>query len=81
MGYRGPTKLPKRVTEMEPVKRSALLRGYVGKWVAVKEGRVVASAETAGELVKLVKALGEEGQGAIAEYVSPPSSILMVGVG
>lgn len=63
------------------MRRPADLRQYAGKWVAVKAGRVVASADTPADLVQRVKALGEEGRDAVAEYVAPPSSSLMVGVG
>lgn len=72
---------PRRVTEFEPVRRPKELDRYVGQWVAVKGGRVIASATTSAELVKAVKALGEEGNDALAEYVAPPSQSWMVGVG
>jgi hypothetical protein len=75
------TKPPRRVNELAPVARPAALDGYVGKWVAVKEGRVVASADTGPKLVAKVKALGEEGVDAVAEYVAPASDSWMVGVG
>ncbi len=69
------------MSEFEPVQRPAELDKYVGKWVAVKAGRVVAAADTAPALVELVQALGSEGEDAIAEYVAPPSTSWMVGVG
>jgi hypothetical protein len=69
------------VGELKPVERLAELDDYVGKWVAVKAGRVVASADTAPELVRRVKALGPDADDAVAEYVAPPSTSWMVGVG
>lgn len=75
------TKPPRRVNELTPVRRPTELDGYVGQWVAVKEGRVIASADTSRELVTKVKALGAQGVDAVAEYVAPPSHSWMVGAG
>jgi hypothetical protein len=72
---------PRKAGELEAAPRPPELEKYVGQWVAIKGGRVVASAQTAVGLVDEVKALGDEGIDAVVEYVSPPSSSWMVGVG
>jgi hypothetical protein len=54
---------------------------FVGKWVAVKDGRVVACANNARELVPMLHELGERGRGAVAQYVPYPSEAVMIGVG
>ena len=54
---------------------------WVGLWVAVKDGQVVAAAGTSVELVPMVKALGPSGEGAVAHFVPEPSDEIMIGVG
>lgn len=34
------------IARLEPIKRTELLQGFAGKWVAVKEGEVIAAQET-----------------------------------
>jgi hypothetical protein len=66
---------------VETVRRLADLDNFVGKWVAVKDGRVIAAAETSRALVYEVHKLGAKGRGAVVQFVPPPSKSLMVGVG
>jgi hypothetical protein len=66
---------------VESVRRPADLDNFVGKWVAVKDGRVIAAAETSRALVYEVHKLGAKGKGAVVQFVLPPSKSLMVGVG
>lgn len=66
---------------MEPVRRLPVLDAFMGRWVAVKGGEVIASADNARALVYEVHKLGAFGKGAVAQYVPPPSDRLMVGVG
>lgn len=66
---------------MAPVKRLQELDDHVGKWVAVLDGHVVAEASTSRQLVKKVRELGPIGTNAIAQFVAPPTTSWMVGVG
>lgn len=66
---------------VEPVPRPPELDNFVGKWVAIKEGRVVAAADSSRALVDEVHKLGEHGLGAVVQFVAPPSTSFMVGVG
>jgi len=66
---------------IEPLSRPAGIDSYEGQWVAVKDGRVVAAAPHARDLVILVRDMGEEGSDATVEFVAPPSDSFMVGVG
>lgn len=68
-------------TRQRPEPRLAELDSYVGNWVAVKDGQVVACAHNARELVPALHALGEQGQGAVAQYVPFPTQAIMIGVG
>ncbi len=68
-------------TRSRPEARLAELNSYVGKWVAVKDGQVVACAHNARELVPALHALGERGRGAVAQYVPYPNDAIMIGVG
>ena len=66
---------------LEPVPRPADLDNFIGKWVAVKDGAVVAVADTSRALVYEVHKLGEGARGAVVQYVAPPADSFMVGVG
>jgi hypothetical protein len=66
---------------VEPVRRPHELDDFVGKWVAVKDHRVIAAAATSSALVYEVHKLGNRGEGAVAQYVPPPDTAFMVGVG
>lgn len=64
-----------------PVRRPSELDDYVGKWVGVKNGEVVASADSSSELAELIIGLGDEADGSVIEYVAPPTDTWVVGVG
>lgn len=64
-----------------PEPRPTELEEFVGRWVAVKNGKVVAAAFNARELVPQIHALGEAGSGAVAQFVPLPSDSIMIGVG
>ncbi len=57
------------------------LSAWAGMWVAVKDGAVVASAPMSAEIVATVRALGERGNGAVTQFVPPPSDVIVIGVG
>jgi hypothetical protein len=65
----------------QPEPRPAELDEFVGKWVAVKDGRVVTCANNARELVPALHELGDRGRGAVAQYVPYPTSAITIGVG
>lgn len=64
-----------------PVPRLRELDEFIGKWVAVKDGHVVAAAESSKALVYEVHKLGANGKGAVVQFVPPASRSSMVGVG
>jgi hypothetical protein len=68
---------------MEPERRLPELDDWVGLWVAVKDGRVIAAASTSLELVDALHKLRPVGvgQGAVAQYVPRPTDDIMIGVG
>jgi hypothetical protein len=65
----------------EPERRPAELDQFVGLWVAVKDGEVVACAPTSRELVPRLRDLGDVGRGAVAQFVPYHSDAIMIGVG
>jgi hypothetical protein len=67
--------------QWEPERRPAEVARFVGCWVAVKDGHVVAAAHNARELVPMLHELGEAARGAVAQYVPHPSDAVMIGVG
>jgi len=54
---------------------------FVNMWVAVKDDKIIAVSETSRGLVYELHKLGSTGEGAVAEYVRPPSPAYIVGVG
>jgi hypothetical protein len=68
---------------MEPERRLPELDRWVGLWVAVKGGKVVAAAPTSLELVDALHKLQPvgAGSGAVAQYVPQPTDDIMIGVG
>lgn len=64
-----------------PAPRLRELDEFIGRWVAVKDGHVVAAAESSKALVYEVHKLGTKGKGAVVQFVPPPSRSSMVGVG
>ena len=70
-----------RPERMEPERRLPDLDRWEGLWVAVKDGEVIAAAGSSRELVPELRKLGKKGEGAVAQYVSPRSDTIVIGVG
>lgn len=68
-----------RHRRLEPVRQPPELHEFRGKWVAVKDGRVVAAANSSLELVSEVRR--QLLKGAVAQYVPEPSDTITIGVG
>lgn len=54
---------------------------FENHWVAVKDGEIVAAAETSRDLVVEMRRLGSRAAGATAEFVRPAADGYIVGVG
>ena len=52
-----------------------LQEGYGGRFVAARNGEVVASAETSGELFRLLDESGDYTEDVVVEYVWPKGAI------
>jgi hypothetical protein len=50
-------------------------------WVAVKDGKVIAAAYNSRDLVPEVRKLGEDGHGAVAQFVPPHTDEIVIGIG
>jgi hypothetical protein len=66
---------------MQPIPYLNELTRYVGKWVAVKDGHVIAFADTSTEVARRLRELGEASRGAVLQYVQPEVNAYVVGVG
>jgi hypothetical protein len=64
-----------------PVPRPKNLDQYANEWVAILDGGVVAHASSSGALALELKKLGVYGQDAVMQYVRPPVSGYVIGVG
>lgn len=81
--YRRGMAKSRRREPMEPERRLPELDNWVGLWVAVKDGKVIAAAPTSLELVDALHKLRPvgAGRGAVAQYVPEPTDYVMIGVG
>lgn len=66
---------------VEPERKLPDLDRWAGMWIAVKDGKVIAAAYDSRDLVPMVRQLGEAGKGAIAQFVSPHTDEIVIGVG
>lgn len=73
IGRRGP--------RLDVTPRDPGLADFAGQWVAVKDGRVVASHPKASEVAKALLALGEDGEGAVLQRVAGPMEAVAIGMG
>ena len=64
-----------------PTHRPTALAGYEGLWVALLNGEVIASAETSRDLAAVLRSMGSQTQDSVMQYVRPPVSGYVVGVG
>lgn len=67
------------VDKLTPVPYPQELYGLEGKWVAVRDGKVVAAAETSRQLVARMRE--QHIVGARVQYVAPPEDGYKVGLG
>jgi len=81
VGYGDGVGIARSAPPPEPLPRPVGIDKFLGQWVAVKAGIVIAGAPTGRELVMLVKGMGADGADATVEFVSPPSDSFMVGAG
>lgn len=66
---------------VEPIRRDSGLDRWIGMWIAVKDGEVVAAAHNSNELVKMVIEMGPSGTGAVAQFVPRRQDSIVIGVG
>jgi hypothetical protein len=69
---------PKRV---QPERRPEGIDRWAGLWVAVLNGKVIAAAESSGELVASVRSKGPSAAGAVAQYGPRRTEDIVIGVG
>jgi hypothetical protein len=69
---------PKR--EVPPIAHLTELDDYTGKWVAVRDGHVITSADSSVDLAKKLRSSGEL-RGAVMQFVQPEAHAFIVGVG
>lgn len=80
-GYPPDVPIGRSAPEKTPVPYLEEKDRYQNLWVAVKDGRIIAVAETSRALVYELHKLGPRGEDAVAEYVRPASAAYIVGVG
>lgn len=67
--------------KVEPIRRDPKLDHWVGMWIAVKDGEVIAAAHNSNELVRMVIEMGPKGAGAVAQFVPQRQDSIIIGVG
>ncbi|MGI8628110.1 MAG: DUF5678 domain-containing protein [Geodermatophilaceae bacterium] len=71
----------RRPDRVEAVRRPDVLDGYVGEWVALKDGRVIAHSPSSREVVRLMRKMGGEAHGAVLQRAARETEALAVGLG
>ena len=71
----------RRSAKVDPVPRERVLDEHVGEWVAVKDGRVIAHSPSSREVVRQMRKLGADADGAILQRSSTETEALAVGLG
>ncbi len=73
---------PAPARRVAPAPRPAALDDFVGKWIAVSDGQVVAAAETSRQLALQVHSMDRQlREKVVVEFVRPASDSYIVGVG
>jgi Family of unknown function (DUF5678) len=67
--------------KVEPERRPEGIDHWAGLWVAIKDGEVIAAAETSPKLVATVRSMGQSAAGAVAQYVPRRTEDIVIGVG
>lgn len=81
-GYRGAMGIARRGTPVAPVPRAANLEAFIGMWVAVVDGEVVAAEKTSRELAYRLHQMDHRKRARVVmEYVRPASDAYIIGVG
>lgn len=66
---------------MELERQPDSLREWAGHWVALQDGKVIAAAFHARDLVARLHEMGPNAARAVARYVPKPSDDIVIGVG
>jgi Family of unknown function (DUF5678) len=66
--------------EVRPLVHLTELDRYEGRWVAVREGHVVADADSSASLARALREAGEL-RGTVMQFVQPEAQAFIVGVG
>lgn len=82
-GYTSPVPISRTPNHrLRPVPQLAELERFVGLWVAIKGGKVIAASESSGSLAFELQRMGSRAEGAVTEYVRPGrDDAYIVGVG
>lgn len=70
-----------RPRKVEPIRRDPELDRWIGMWIAIKDGEVIAAAHNSNELVRMVIEMGPRGAGAVAQFVPQRQDSIVIGVG
>lgn len=67
--------------QIKPLPRLPELDEWKSQWVAVKNDRVIAAATTSSELASRLLEMGDDGRGAVVQFVHPDAEAYIVGAG
>ena len=67
--------------KVEPERQPEGIDRWAGLWVAVKDGEVIAAAESSLNLVATVRSMGPSAAGAVAQYIPRRTEDIVIGVG
>lgn len=79
--YLGDMGVGRRGPRVDPVPRARVLDEYAGEWVAIKDDKVIAHSPSSREVVRQMRVLGEEADGAVLQRAATPTEAVAVGLG
>lgn len=71
----------RRVSKMEPLPLPELLKGLEGKWVALRDGKVIAAADTSDALFKRLRSKRIQDAAVMRVPAEPEHGTELVGLG
>ena len=79
--YRRGMGIARRSRRIQPARRLHVLDQYAGQWVALKDGRVIAHSADARDVVRQMRQMGREAEGAVLQRAAEATEALSVGLG
>lgn len=79
--YRSGMGIARKSTPIRPARRPSTLDQYPGEWVALKDGVVIAHGPDSRDVVRQMRQMGPDAEGAVLQRSAQAEEALAVGLG